>query len=82
MNYNDAKKLALTQPWVLGTCFSGDDCWCRPIMLVTPINYKYESVNGEIIDDVYDCVVNSAAIDKLTAEYLVNLHNSYLPTKS
>ena len=40
MTYNEAKKLVLTQPWIVGTCFSGVDCWCRPIMLETKINFK------------------------------------------
>lgn len=78
MTYNEAKKLVLTQPWIVGTCFSGVDCWCRPIMLETPINFTYESVNGDIVEDVIVDVVHSAAMNKEIAEYLVNLHNSQL----
>lgn len=44
------------------------DCWCQPIMLETPINFTYESVNGDIVEDVIVDVVHSAAIN----DYIIN----------
>jgi hypothetical protein len=78
MTYNEAKNEALKQPWKIGECFSGSECWCRPIMVETPISWTYESVNNEIIEEVYEYVVQSAVLDKATAEYIVNLHNNSL----
>jgi hypothetical protein len=78
MNYKQAKQKVLSVPWKIDFCHSGEDCWCRLIRPVEQPEYVLES-NGETA--VLDCVIDWGSVDKETAEYIINLHNSFLDKK-
>ena len=69
MTFEEAKKLVLQVPWKIGTCNSGEKCWCRVIKPVTPI----------IFDEFEEYIICSdGAISKDIAEHIVKLHNESL----
>lgn len=77
MTHEEAIKYSLTIPWKVQECFSGPQCWCRMIVPVEIINFTYTLPDGTIQDTLED-IIDSAAIDQKTAEYIVNLHNKRL----
>ena len=79
MNFEQAKEYSFLVPWKTMQCFSGPDCWCRMIVPIESIKYEeyYKNVGATIYRE-YDVIVDAAAIDEETAEYIVNLHNERL----
>ena len=78
MNFKEAIEYSLTVPWKVQECFSGPECWCRMIVPIEPIPCDYVNSDGSVLKDTLDEIVGAVAIDKLTAEYIVNLHNRSL----
>jgi hypothetical protein len=72
LTYKQASELAFTVRWKLGTCFSGDDCWCRPIQGEQPIMFDDGGVESEYF------IARSGELSKDIAEYFVKLHNEKL----
>lgn len=75
LSYEEAHKKSLEIRWKLDTCNSGEECWCRLIIPETPIIYDFGGRPTEFY------IVGDAALDKETAEYLINLHNKSLDDK-
>jgi len=73
MKYKKAAELCLKIKWKTEVCSSGEDCWCRRIVPVTPIKYSIKSSRDEV------CVCCDGAIEKTFAEHIVKVH-SQLPT--
>jgi hypothetical protein len=71
MTHEESYSKALTVKWKVEPCFSGEECWCRIIVPVDPINYGPDN-----IEEV--CIVSSAAINKQMAEHIVIVHNQSL----
>lgn len=70
MSQEEFNKIALTNKWKIGYCHSGEECWCRLIIV-------------EGIPDDCDFFINpSASLNKEIAEYIVNLHNNFLEVKN
>lgn len=80
MNFKEAIEYSLTVPWKVQECFSGPECWYRKIVPVDPIPCDYINYNGTVLKDTLDEIIGAATIDKVTAEYIVNLHNRSLET--
>ena len=79
MNFEQAREYSFLVPWKATECFSGPECWCRMIVPIEPIKYDEYCKNvGATIYREYDVIVDAAAIDKETAEYIVRLHNLYI----
>lgn len=78
MNFKEAIEYSLTVPWKVQECFSGPECWCRMIVPIEPIPCDYVNSDGSVLNDTLDEIVGAIAIDKITAEYIVNLHNRSL----
>lgn len=78
MNFKEAIEYSLTVPWKSVECFSGPDCWCKMILPVEPIPCDYVNSDGSVLKDTLDKIVGASAIDKTTAEYIVDLHNRSL----
>jgi hypothetical protein len=78
MNFKEAIEYSLTVPWKVQECFSGPECWCRMIVPVEPIPCEYVNSDGSVLKDTLDEIVGAIAIDKITAEYIVRLHNDKL----
>ena len=78
MNYQQAKQKVLSVPWKTDICHSGENCWCRIIRPTETPEYIRKS-NGE--PHVLDSIIDYGSVDKETAEYIVNLHNSFLDKK-
>ncbi len=76
MTYTEAGEYALTVRWKVGTCFSDNDCWCRPVQGEEPIMFK----DGE--DDEEFFIARSGELSKSFAEYFVRLHNEQLENKN
>lgn len=72
MTHEEAVKKSFVTKWKLDTCNSGETCWCRLIIPETPIIYEFGSSEEEYY------IVGDGALDKKTAEYIVNLHNKSL----
>lgn len=69
MSYSEFFELAKRQPWKIGKCSQGEICWCRTILTDTMVFDE----EGQLLN-----VVDSGAIHKELAEYIVNLHNANL----
>lgn len=80
-DYDEAKRHSLTVPWKLETCNVGEDCWCRIIVPVEPIQYINKIGDTERIDEI-DYIIPDGSIDKETAEYFLELHNNKLKENS
>ena len=78
MTFKEAIEYSLTVPWKIQECFSGPECWCRMIVPVEPIPCEYVNIDGSVLKDTLDEIVGAVAIDKITAEHIVNLHNRSL----
>ena len=79
-NYDEAHKYSLTVPWKLETCNVGESCWCRIIVPIEPIRYVNKIGDTERIDEI-DYIIPDGSIDKETAEYFVQLHETRLNSK-
>ena len=73
-SYDKAHKYSLTIPWKLALCNTGETCWCRIILPTEKILYKNQP-DGEKVQE-FEWIIPDGSIDKETAEYVVNLHNS------
>lgn len=71
MTYQEHFEFIKDKRWKVSDCFSGKDCWCRPI-----------TIEDEVGDEDIDFVIKSAAISKYEAEYIVQLHNENLEKNS
>jgi hypothetical protein len=72
MNYEQTIKKTLTIEWRVGTCNSGEDCWCRTI-------FPKEDLIDDNGEEVY--IVGYGSISKEFAEHIVELHNKSLAIK-
>jgi hypothetical protein len=71
-----ATQHSFSVPWKIKECHVGEDCWCRIIMPEKTIKYKrINSVTKEEVITEIDCIIPDGSVDKLTAEYIVELHN-------
>jgi hypothetical protein len=75
MTYTEAGEYALIVRWKVGTCFSSDECWCRPIQGEEPIIFKDGGEDSEFF------IARSGELSKSFAEYFVKLHNQNLENK-
>jgi len=66
MDYLEAQNKALATKWKVGTCSSGEACWCRTIF---PVD-KITDDNGEEI-----FIAGQGEISKVFAEHIVKIHN-------
>jgi hypothetical protein len=83
MKYSEAKREVFNRPWKVSTCKTGEDCWCRIIELVEPVEYQLGAREGdEVKFDKISEVVPMGAIDVDFAMYVVALHNDFLEEKS
>ena len=69
MTYEEGLKKALTVPWKVKVCHSGESCWCRAI---TPKEDIITENDEEVI------IAHSGSIRKEYAEHIVKLHNDSL----
>ena len=74
MNFDQAKEYSFLVPWKATECFSGPDCWCRIIVPIEPIYYT----NPESDNQYEYAIVDAGALDQITAEYIVKLHNEHI----
>lgn len=72
MTYEEAIKQSLETKWVLGTCSSGEECWCRTIKCDPPLMFEEWGEEEEYLP------VEQGHLTKLMAERFVYLHNSHL----
>jgi hypothetical protein len=81
-SYEEAHRYSLTIPWKIELCNTGESCWCRVILPTETIKYKRirDLDKMEIIEE-YEWIIPDGSIDKRTAEYAVNLHNSSIKKK-
>lgn len=70
MTYKEAQNHSLTVPWITESC-GNNDCWCLMIKPEEPITWGNE-------DEENYYIIGAGALDKLTAEYIVELHNKAL----
>ncbi len=75
MTYKEAADYAFTIRWKVGTCFSSNECWCRPIQGEEPIMFKDGDEDSEYF------IARSGELSKEFAEYFVRLHNQSLENK-
>lgn len=78
MTFEEAVEHSLKVPWKTVECFSGPQCWCRMVVPVNPIDCEYNTHDGVVQKDTYDEIIGPAAINKITAEYIVKIHNENL----
>jgi len=69
MTHKEAQEIALKVRWKVEFCHQGESCWCR---IITPEEPLYFDEDEEYY------IVHSGAIDTLTAEHIVNIHNNSL----
>lgn len=69
MNYRETMEHSLKVRWKTRVCNSGEDCWCR---IIEPETILLD----EDGDEVY--IAGSGSVDKVHAEYIVELHNKSL----
>lgn len=69
MTYEEGIKKALTVPWKVKVCRSGEACWCRSI-------FPAEDIISE--DDEEVIIALSGSLRKEYAEHIVKLHNDSL----
>jgi len=74
MNFEQAREYSFLVKWKVAECFSGPVCWCRLIVPIEPIYYT----NPESTNSYEYSIVDAAALDQTTAEYIVKLHNEHL----
>lgn len=72
MTYQEAKEKSLTVEWVMDTCPSGEECWCRTIRGKEPIMYT----DREVEDEYY--IARAGELDKMTVEHIIKLQNNSL----
>lgn len=76
MNYEEALQKSLSVPWKIDVCNTGEDCWCRVIMPVETIEYTHRiKDSGEERIEEIDYIIPDGAVDKTTAEYIIEIHN-------
>ena len=75
MTYQEAKQQAFKVRWKVGKCFSGDECWCKPIQGEEPIMF----MDGDREQEHY--IVDSGTVRKEIAEYIVELHNKNIESR-
>jgi hypothetical protein len=68
--YQDAINKSLKSKWLVKSCFSGDDCWCKIIVLETPIIFDD--------DQKIEYIVGYGSVSKEVADHIVFLHNQSL----
>ena len=74
MTYEEAEELSYKTLWKIGICHTGEQCWCRTILPVEPINYI--EINTDFEQEYY--IIGDASVNKELAEYIVKLHNERL----
>lgn len=80
MNFKEAEKLAYKTRWKIGTCNSGEKCWCRTIEPEKTIEYFI--YNKDMPPDKHEFyIIGDASVDKKLANYIVKLHNKNLKDK-
>ena len=77
-NYEEARRYSLTVPWKIDVCNSGEECWCRLILPTEEIQYTYKYSSGQESIQEIEYIVGDGSIEKIIAEYIVNLHNEYI----
>ena len=69
----------LNYKWEVKSCFSGEDCWCRIIETVNKnLFFKRKYSDDEEYEQLATGVIDSGAINKKLADYIVKLHNENL----
>ena len=77
MTYVEARLKSLTVKWKVDVCEpQGHQCWCRVIRCEEPLMYN-ESPDLE--EELY--VLGSGALDGVTVEHIVKIHNDSLNNK-
>lgn len=77
-NYEEAHRYILTIPWKLDVCNVGENCWCRLIFPTEKIKYKYKIGTGEEMIEELEYIIPDGSVDRIFAEYIVNLHNKMI----
>lgn len=72
-SYDEAEELAYNSYWKTEEC-GNENCWCALITPVDDIKYYYGEANVEFIWSFVD----SGAVNKRFAEYVVKMHNDKL----
>lgn len=78
MTYEEAIKKSLETKWALGTCSSGEECWCRAIKCDPPLMYK----QSENSDEEEFWPVGPGQLHKEIAERFLFLHNQNLKSSA
>ena len=64
----------INDTWYVGTCSSGESCWCRTIST---------KPNGDPDEDEMDyCIAHAGCLSKDVAEHIVKIHNEWLEGKN
>lgn len=82
-DYEQARDYSHTIPWKIGTCVSGERCWCRIIFPVEEIEWIETDIhpvnNHELIaNHKLDAIVPDGSVHKIIAEHIVKVHNESL----